>query len=112
MDLPTPVSQKRYREHAVVINDQCIAEAQDRARQEVCEYYGAAPDDIVDVTVSSDGTSLFGAVFILEHETKNVLDYEVLSKFCAACKWQEEHKTVSVCETNFTGSATTNFDVH
>ena len=80
MDIPTPVSQKRYREHAVVINNQCIAKAQDsmrRARQEVRECYGAAPDDIVDVTVSSDGTwqrrgfsSLFGAVFIIEHETK------------------------------------------
>ena len=29
MDLPAPVSQKQYREHAQVINDQCIAEAQE-----------------------------------------------------------------------------------
>ena len=76
------------------------------------------------MTVSSDGTwqrrgfsSLFGITFVIEYETKKVLDYEVMSKFCAVCKkwkdydqeseefktWQEEHK--SVCETNFTGSA-------
>ena len=93
-----------------------------RAR-EVFKCYDALPGDIV-VTVSSDGTwqrrgfsSLFGVTFIIEHETKKILDYEVMSKFCAACKtwadcdreseefkkWQEEHK--SVCEANFTGSA-------
>ena len=127
MDLPAPVSQKQYREHAIVINDQCIAEAQDsmrRARQEVRKCYDAALGDVIDVTVSSDGTwqrrgfsSLFGITFIIEHETKKVLDYEVMSKFCAACKrwencdqegdefkkWREEHK--GVCEANFTGSA-------
>ena len=95
-----------------------------RARQEVRECYDAAPGDVIDVTVSSDGTwqrrgfsSLFGITFVIEHETKKILDYEVLSKFCAACKkwekcdqeseefkkWKEEHQ--SVCEANFTGSA-------
>ena len=127
MDLPLPVSQKRYREHSSVINEQCVAEAQgsmQRAREEVFKCYDALPGDIVDVTVSSDGTwqrrgysSLLGVTFVIEHKTKKVLDYEVMSKFCAACKkwedcdreseefkkWQEEHK--SVCEANFTGSA-------
>lgn len=126
MDLPTPVSQKGYREHAKIINDDCVAEAQasmHRARQEVHQCYDVAPGD-VDVTVSSDGTwqrrgfcSLFGVTFLIEHETKKVLDYEVLSKFCAACKkwedcdreseefkkWQGEHR--SMCDINFTGSA-------
>ena len=59
MDLPAPVSQKQYREHAQVINDQCSAKAREsmrRARKEVRECYDAAPDDVIDVTVSSDGT--------------------------------------------------------
>ena len=99
MDLPSPVIQKQHREHELVINDQCIAEAQDsmhRARQEARECYDAAPDDVVDEAVSSDGTwqrrgfpSLFGIIFIIEHETKKVLDYEVMSKLRAACKkWE------------------------
>ena len=89
MVLPAPVSQKQYREHAQVINDQCIAEAQEsmrRARQ-VHECYDVAPDDVIDVTVSSDNmwqrkgfSSLFGITFIIEHETKKVLDYEVMCR--------------------------------
>lgn len=92
-----------------------------RARQEVHECYDAAPGNILDVTVSSDGTwqrrefsSLFGVTFVIEHETKKILDYTVLSKFCAACKkwencdqdsdefkkWHEKHK--SECQANFT----------
>ena len=49
------------------------------------------------MTVSSNGTlqqrgysSLFGLTFVvIEHETKKVVDYEVMSKFCASCKkWE------------------------
>ena len=80
LDIPGPVSQSAYKEHAKVINDHCIAQAQasmQRARKEVHDCYGVPYDDIVDVTVSSDGTwqchgfsSLFGAMFVIEHETK------------------------------------------
>ena len=105
-----------------MINDHCIAQAQasmQRARKEVHDCYGVPYDDIVDVTVSSDGTwqchgfsSLFGAMFVIEHETKNFLDYIVLSKFCPGCKfwegckykeWKKKHE--GECEMNFEGSA-------
>ena len=50
------------------------------------------PEEIVDLLVSCNGTwhkrgfiSLFGAVFIICYETGKVLDYKVMSKFCASC---------------------------
>lgn len=79
-------------------------------------------DSFADITVSCDGTwhrrgfsSLFGAVFIISHDTGKVLDYTVKSKHCAGCshwesrdqtseeyrRWKEAHQ----CDINFTGSA-------
>lgn len=69
-----------------MINEQCVAEAQtsmQRAR-EVLKCYDALPGDIVVNSGQRRGfSSLFGVTFVIEHE---VLDYEVMSKFCAACK--------------------------
>ena len=54
---------------------------------------GADPDDVVDVTVTCDGTwsrcgfvAAYGVVAVLSWETGQVLDVMVLSKSCKVCK--------------------------
>ena len=57
---------------------------------------GADPDDVVDITVTCDGTwschgfmAAFGVVAVLSWETGQVLDVVVLSKYCKICKEAE-----------------------
>ena len=64
-----------------------------RAPQEARECHDAAPDDVVDVTESWDGTWQWRGFPVTFqdhlHQTKKVLDYKVMSKFCVACKkWE------------------------
>ena len=125
LGLPPPVCRVAYVEHMKEIRTQAIAQAQcsmDAVRKEVRQDYGVQGDDFADITVSCDGTwhrrgfsSLFGAVFIISHDTGKVLDYTVKSKHCASCshwesrdqtseeyrRWKESHE----CNINFSGSA-------
>jgi len=128
MNLPPPLSINCYTNHAKKIEEATILEVSEimkQARQYVRKINGAlSNDDIVDITVSCDGTwqrrgfsSLFGAVFIIDYNTGLVLDYVVKSKFCEACrfwdskdhdseayiKWKNEHE--ESCRKNFDGSA-------
>ena len=126
MDLPPPVSKNTFTLHLKAITESAVSQAFSsmlEARGEVRKHYGAeGEDDIVDITVSCDGTwqrrgytSLFGAAFIISFDTGKVLDYRVLSKHCTACKfWESQDKTSDVykewhkfhdCQVNFEGSA-------
>ncbi len=80
---------------------------------------------MVDVSVSFDGTwakrghtSMFGVVFAISIDSGEVLDYEVLSKFCKVCSNFEtkkgdedyfrkfnEHKNSGQCKINYEGSS-------
>ncbi len=85
---------------------------------------GMPVTDIIDVTVTVDGTwqkrgrtSLFGIVVVMSWLTGQVLAIEVLSKHCQACKmkqvsdmeedeyeeWYDGHK--DVCDSNYEGSS-------
>ena len=66
-----------------------------RACQKVLEQYDyeLESDETADILVSCDGTwhqrgfsSLYGAVFIIAHETGKVIDYIVLSRHCRGCQ--------------------------
>ena len=126
--LPPPVFPKCYTEHISIIH---------KIAQEVCEessrlasapfrrLQGAGPDDVVDVTVTCDGTwsrrrfvANYGVVAVLSWETGQVLDVVVLSKSCKVCKeaehsmgsklkefldWMSKHQ--DSCNTNYTGSS-------
>ena len=126
IDLPRPVSKNTFTDHLKTITEELTSHAQFSlitARKEVREHYEAVDDDeVIDVLVSCDGTwqkrgftSLFGAVFIISFETGKVLDFRVLSKHCASCKfWENKDKTTEVykewksahqCQINFEGSA-------
>lgn len=125
LNLPPPVSKVAYVEHMNEVRKHAILQAKNsmvRARQEVREHYKVSGDEFADITISCDGTwqrrgfsSLFGAVFVISHDTGKVLDYVVKSKHCAGCShWEfrdhttDEYKTwkeTHDCKTNFTGSA-------
>ena len=87
LDLPSPVAQQSYRNHGAAINTHCVEQAKksmSQAHNEVREFYDATGDQVVDATISSDSTwqrwgfsSLFGAVFAIEHKSGKVVDYLV-----------------------------------
>ena len=85
LDLPPPVSKNVYTRHLTEVRHAAIRHAEHslcRAREEVQDHYGVSSlDEIVDILVSADGTwqkrgfPLFGAVFVIAHETGQVIDY-------------------------------------
>ena len=98
MELPPPVSKNAYTKHVKIVREKAVLQAEasmSQARKEVREHYDAlSEDETIDILVSCDGTwqrqgfsSLFGAVFIIAHETGKVVDYVVKSKHCAGCKY-------------------------
>ena len=126
LDMPPPVSKNIHSQHVKVIREESVLQAQaslQRAREEVCQLYDASnEDDVADIVVSCDGTwqkrglsSLFGAVFIIAHETGKVIDYIVKSKHCAGCQYWEKRdhssdafkswKETHECDVNHSGSA-------
>ena len=89
-----------------------------------CVLKAAVPDEVIDVMVTCDGTwskqghtALFGVVVVASWNTGQVLDMEVLSKWCNQCQekkkqcpdtssaqfldWWEVHQ--SSCGQNFIG---------
>ena len=128
-DLPLPVSPSVYAEHARAVCEKSILQAEasmKRARQEVRQHYNDStkPGDIADILISCDGTwqkrgftSLYGAVFVIAHETGKVMDFAVMSKYCAGCRkwegkdqtskeyleWKEDH--IECCTANYAGSS-------
>lgn len=94
-------------------------------RSEVKEAYGATEDEIVDISVSFDGTwltrghtSQIGIGCVIDIQTGYVVDFHVMSKYCRECDysrkelgddsaefniWYGGHK--DVCNINHTGSS-------
>ena len=128
MGLPPPVSSKSYSEHNNFLRKytQEICEESFRsASAQLRQLQGAGPDDVVDVTVTCDGTwsrrgfvANYGVIAVLSWETGQVLDVEVLSKSCKVCKkaeiskgseseefleWMAKHQ--DSCNSNYTGSS-------
>ena len=128
MGLPPPVSPKCYKEHISNIHkiSQEICEESSRsASAQLRRLLGAGPDEVIDVTVTCDGswsrrgfTAAYGVVAVLAWETGQVLDVTVLSKSCKVCK-EAEHRLGSgseefldgfvkhqdSCNANYTGSS-------
>ena len=127
MELPPPLSRNAYsenlRETCEIVNS-AVPSSMTTACDQVCNHYDAAPNDVIDILVSWDGTwqkhghsSLFGAVFVIAYETGKVLKYTVFSKHCVGCKlWDNKDKYTQEyqawkkahaprCTINFTGSA-------
>ena len=126
MDLPLPVSINVYAKYVDDVRDMSMLQAKtsmEQARHEVHELYSVdVGGEIFDILVSCDGTwqkrgftSLYGACFVIAHETGKVVDYTVKSKYCIGCRqWDSKDKTsheyltwkVShVCSANYKGSS-------
>ena len=121
----SPSAWTDYNRHVQVAIDKCALNSQVEAAKHLHQLNGVSPDDVVDVRVSVDGTwskrggytALYGVVVVAAWETGQVLDYEILSKHCAACakhestdhesseykEWVEDHK--DSCDLNYSGSS-------
>ena len=107
------------------ITHEVCEESSRSASAQLRRLQGADPDDVVDVTVTCDGTwsrrgfvAAYGVVTVLSWETGQVLDVVVLSKSCKVCKeaelsmgsesqefleWMEKHQ--DSCNSNYTSSS-------
>ena len=96
----------------------------EQARHEVLQHYSleVSEGEVPDILVSCDGTwqkrgftSLYGACFVIAHETGKVVDYAVMSKYCVGChRWDGKDKTSEdylrwkaghVCNVDYEGSS-------
>ena len=121
-----PLSRPMWTKHnrvisasSTVVAKQCCVEA----AQHLHEKMGKPLNEVIDVIVTVDGTwqkrgrtSLFGVVVVIAWVAGQVLDVEVLSKHCEACKmnegllsseeyeeWYADHE--ENCECNYKGSS-------
>lgn len=124
----------RYANYVIKKGKECVHNVLEQCRKAVFRFYaeelGRTPDEngVLDVDVGFDGTwhtrghrSLLGAGAVIDQNTGLVLDYETLSKVCAACtsqetkyknnkvtkeayeKWKADH--APFCDMNFEGAA-------
>ena len=125
MGMVPPTTQTHYASHNMALK--AATEAERQANMSAAAAFlrqGANPDECVDVKVTCDATwqkrghtSLYGVVVVASWDSGQVLDTEVLSKWCKDCHakrhmdptstefldWWEEHQ--DVCEVNHTGSS-------
>ena len=99
MGLPPPITDHAFMEHksdslAAAVEES--VESRRVAAQELHRMNDMSNDDILDIPVTCDGTwakrgftSQFGVVMVISWESGQVLDYEVLSKYCHECKLHE-----------------------
>ena len=74
--------------------------AGDRLREEITKENDSSTENyILGIAVSFDGTwakrghtSLFCIVYVISFDTGEVIDYEVLSKFCKTCQYYDSKK--------------------
>ena len=128
MGLPPPVTSKSYSVHNNSLRQLVhgvLMESFKVASEQLHRLQGADLNDVIDVTVTCDGTwshrgfvAPYGVVTGIAWETGQVLDAAVLSKSCKDCKeaestmgsetqefldWIVKHQ--DSCNSNFTGSS-------
>ena len=125
MGLPPPVFPKCFTEHNLIIHkivQEVCEESFRSASAQLHRLQGADPDDVIDVTVTCDGTwsrrgfvANYGVVAVLSWETGQVLNLVVLSKSCKEAQhsmgsesqefleWMAKHQ--DSCNSNYTGSS-------
>ena len=127
INMPPPLLWLSYTAHAQLIlnlTSQKALKSREAMSQHLHMVHGLQEDDILDIIVTCDGTwskrgftALYGVVVVASWETGQVLDCEVLSKYCAECsahshldtestqflEWMETHK--HHCDANYAGSS-------
>ena len=94
MGMLPPITKRAYASHNKKLYDPSLKEREASfaaAAAELC--IDASEDDVIDITVTCDGTwarrsfqSLYGVVVVASWDTGKVLDVEVLSKHCQVCE--------------------------
>ena len=128
LGLLPPVGPKSYSIHNNILHkfvENVRMESSKVVSAQLHRLQGADPNDIIDVTVTWDGTwshrgfvAPYGVVAVILWETGQVLDVTVLSKSCRDCKeaestmgsesqefldWMVKHQ--GSCNSNFSGSS-------
>lgn len=127
MDMLPPVTPVSYTEHSTRIQQESEVFALasvERASAYLHHKHGVSQSDILDITVTCDGTwskrgftALYGVVVVASWDSGQVLDCEILTKYCTECgardkmdtqsnkykEWWERHK--DVCTVSYTGSS-------
>ena len=96
MGLPQPVTPRAFSSHNQRLWELSNSEAEKSLHQAAANLHhaaGADPEDVIDETVTLDGTwskrgftAKYGMVAALSHNIGQVLDVEVLSKSCSECE--------------------------
>ena len=105
-----------------VVREEVLSDARKVVRQAHIDLNPElAAQEIIDITVSFDGTwhkrghtSLYGIGVVVDILTGIVLDYELLSRYCGICTmkkkelqkeefsvWYKDHKEKGECDCNF-----------
>ena len=127
MNLPPPVTWHGYSTHMEEIARASLQQAQksrEAASEHLHDMHGVKKDDLLDITVTCDGTwskwgftAMYGVVVVASWDTGEILDCEVLSKYCHECsthsnldqdsiafqEWWKTHE--NKCESNYAGSS-------
>ena len=127
MDMLPTIPTTAYSEHNSRLEEFSTAETEScqlAASLYLHDLVGVPHDEVIDVCVTWDGTwskrgftALYGVVVVASWDSGQVLDCELLSKYCRECAfhehlnkdsdefelWWEEHR--ESCDANYTGSS-------
>ena len=126
MGLPPPLTSSAFSDYNLSINkiiQEATIESQLSAAAHLHSQYDTKPNDVIDVTVTCDGTwskrgftALYEASIVMSWDSGQVLDAVALSKQCTVCKqkkstmekqeyldWYAVHE--ESCNANYSGSS-------
>ena len=96
MNMPKPLTAKKYKKHATVLRNHARLMANQSMKDAAKEPHSksnAADSDLINCNISCDGTwqkkrghsSSNSCVTTLSMDTRKVLDLEIMSRFCKSC---------------------------
>ena len=99
LGLPPPLTYRAFSDYNLSLNkiiQEASIESQLSVSAPLHSLYDTKPNDIIDVTVTCDGTwskrgftALYGVVVVMSWDSGQVLDAVALSKQCNVCKQKE-----------------------
>ena len=126
MGLPPPLTFRAFSDYNLSINkiiQEATIESQHSVSAHLHSQYDTKPNDVIDVTVTCDGTwskrgftALYGVTVVMSWDSGQVLNAVALSKQCTVCKqkestmdeqeyldWYAVHE--ESCNANYSGSS-------
>lgn len=98
MNLPRPMTHKNY-DNSVKVIEKVVREVAEESMQDAADEIKKGSTDVVDTDISGDGSwqrrgfsSLNGTFTGISLQTGKILDVEVMTRYCKACKLKEPLK--------------------